>query len=395
MGKSIAGTLPPPRRVGLRALRSGDGALLDRALVLCFPASGSATGEDLIELHCHGGPAVVDAVEAALLVDGRARRAMPGEFTRHALENGRIDLLQAQGLADLLEAETETQRRLAIAASEGHVSRVIEGWIDRLIAMAAQVEASIDYGEEGDVVAEAAALDRIDGGRRALAAEIAALLETPAVERWRDGIRVVLAGPPNAGKSTLVNALAGRDAAIVSPIAGTTRDRVEVPVRRGGMAYVLTDTAGLREDGDDPVERIGIDLARGAVRTADLVLWLGDEAPADAGWMHVHARADEAGRGDAPRTAAVSTQAGDPGSIERLWQLVEQWTRRATPTLALHRHERDRCLACLTALDHVASEPELVAEHLRAAHSALSGMLTAEATDTMLDHLFSRFCVGK
>jgi tRNA modification GTPase len=234
--ESLAGKLPSPRRATLRTL-STDATHLDRALVLIFPGPTTVTGEDLAELHLHGGRAVVRAVEAALAAMSGLRAAEAGEFTRRALANGRIDLTEAEGLGDLLAAETEAQRRAAIRAAEGGIRQRIEGWASRTLQLSAIVEAMLDHADEDDVAAEAGPLGRIGDDARALEAEIETVLAQPGVERLRDGIRVVLAGPPNAGKSTLLNALAEREAAIVSPLAGTTRDRIEAPVMRDGIAY--------------------------------------------------------------------------------------------------------------------------------------------------------------
>lgn len=200
--------LPPPRVAGLRGLRDASGRLLDRALVLVFPGPDSATGEDLVELHCHGGRAVVAAVGRALAAMDGLREALPGEFTRRALENGRIDLIEAEGLADLLEAETEAQRVAALSAAEGRVSQRLQGWMDAVALLSARVEASIDYAEEGDVDDDATAIQAIVEAGHGVATDMASVLDAPPVERVRDGIRVVIAGPPNSGKSTLLNLLA-------------------------------------------------------------------------------------------------------------------------------------------------------------------------------------------
>jgi tRNA modification GTPase len=238
-GRALAGDLPNPREARVRTLRdpvSGDH--LDRAIVLVFPGPGSATGEDVVEFHVHGGRAVVAAVEAALGTQPGLRRAEPGEFTRRALANGRIDLAEAEGLGDLLLAETQLQRRAALAMADGVLSQRIAGWRAELLGLAAQIEASLDFADEADVP-EAVLADIRERGR-SVANEMATTLAAPTVERLRDGVRVVLAGPPNSGKSTLLNALARREAAIVSPIAGTTRDRIEVSVARHGIPFVLT-----------------------------------------------------------------------------------------------------------------------------------------------------------
>jgi len=228
-----------------------NGQVIDNALIIRFGGPASETGEDVAELQLHGGRSVVAAMLAALdRIDG-LRLAEPGEFTRRAFENGRIDFAQAEGLADLIEAETESQRRAAIAMAGGALSRQVESWQGRLLALAAGIEAVLDFSDEGDV-----APADVGEPLAALAAELEAFVARPSVERLRDGIRVVIAGPPNAGKSTLLNGLIGRDAAIVSDIAGTTRDVIEAPVSLAGIPFLLVDTAGLR-DQVGAIEAIG------------------------------------------------------------------------------------------------------------------------------------------
>lgn len=393
---ALAGTLPEPRRAALRALRDGDGALLDRALVLIFPGPGSATGEDLVELHCHGGRAVVAAVEAALLARPHVRRAEPGEFTRRALLNGRIDLAEAEGLADLLEAETEGQRRAALAASEGQVSRAVRGWLDRVLALAAVVEASLEFAEEGDVARETDLLDRARQEAAALRAEIGAALAAPPVERLYDGVRVVIGGPPNSGKSTLLNLLAARDAAIVSPISGTTRDRIEAPVQRGGSAFLLTDTAGLTV-ADDPVERIGVARAEDAIAAADLLLWLGDDRPPRPDAIWVHARADLPGRDAPPAGRHIAIRQDRLETIAQLWDLIARRSASLLPggdALPLKARQREACGRSVEQLS-LDADPVLAAEQLRSAAGALAGVLGLNAPEAMLDALFGRFCIGK
>lgn len=392
----LAGPLPPPRRAGLRALRDRAGALLDRALVLVFQGPASATGEDLVELHCHGGRAVIAAVEATLLEQTEVRAAQPGEFTRRALIHGRIDLAEAQGLADLLEAETEAQRRIALAASEGVVSRAVRGWLDRLADIAARVEAGLDFAEEDDIGSEAALLDGVRTDADLLRREIEAVLSQPPVERVRDGIRVVIGGPPNSGKSTLLNLMTGRDAAIVSPVAGTTRDRVEAPVQRSGAAYLLTDTAGLT-DATDPVERIGVGLAEAAIAAADLLIWLGDGPPPRDDALWVHARADVPGREATPTGPTLAIRQDRPATIAALWDNVSRQAEKLLPTsdvLPLLREQRDACRNAAGLLS-LPADPLLAAEQLRLASGMLGGLLGINATEAVLDALFTRFCLGK
>ena len=393
----LAGKLPPPRRAGLRQLRH-DGVLLDEALVLVFPGPASATGEDLVELHCHGGRAVVAAVEQSLSTQPRLRAAEAGEFTRRALVNGRIDLAEAEGLADLLAAETEAQRVAAMSAAEGRVSRAIQGWIDCVAMLAAQAEAALDFADEDDVDDDPVAVGQVRSGMQRLAAEIDAVLTQPPVDRLRDGIRVVLAGPPNSGKSTLLNRLVEREAAIVSPISGTTRDRIEVAVAHAGLPFLLTDTAGLAGATSDPIEQIGIARAHGAIEEADLLLWLGDEQPprGDAIWLH--ARADAAGRHRLPAGPTLAVAADDHASIAALWRVITSRAQGLVPRadhLALGTTQRRQCHTAALALAEPWADLLIGAEHLRVAHSALAAILGLNATEHMLDALFGRFCIGK
>lgn len=395
-GERLAGTLPPPRRAALRTLRDGSGTVIDHALVLSFPGPATSTGEDLVELHLHGGRAVVAAAEHALATLPGLRPALAGEFTRRALANGRIDLIQAQGLADLLEAETEQQRKLAIESSEGRVSQFVAGWMAELSRLGALVEAAIDFEDEADVApTDSRELDR---DTRALLAQCDAVLARPSVERYRDGVRIVLAGPPNAGKSSLFNALLGRDAAIVSPVAGTTRDRVEASITRRGRIYTLVDTAGVREATSDAVERIGIDRAIAARAAADIILDLNDGATTGDRAIAVYPRVDA--RETPPPPDAIATSCSDLSSIDRLWSAIEY---RADGVLALdgattfHRAQQEQISAARDALSaSIAAEDLLLrAEELRTASRGLASLLGVDATETMLDALFSRFCVGK
>jgi len=397
---ALAGTLPAPRRAGLRRLRDAAGATLDHALVLVFPGPASATGEDIVELHLHGGRAVVAAVEATLAAYPGLRRAEPGEFTRRALTAGRIDLAEAEGLGDLLMAETEAQRRAALAAAEGVVSRQVAEWNARLLALAARAEALLDFSDEGDVGDDAAAGARLAADAGALAEEIGAALANPPVERLRDGIRVVLAGAPNAGKSTLLNALAGRDAAIVSPIAGTTRDRIEAGVIRDGVAYVLTDTAGLAAATDDPIEAIGIERAKAAMAAADIIVLLdATVVPSSVPVIAIHPRCDEPGRASTGEgRLAVSSHTG--AGLAALWTAIVEAGHALLPRLdrlVLNQRQREHVTAAHAAVAEAACEQDLLlfAEHLRVARAALDRVTGASDTEAMLDALFGRFCIGK
>ena len=395
--RALAGGLPVPREARLRTLRDAAGGQLDTALVLVFPAPNTATGEDLVELHVHGGRAVVAAVEAALAVQAGLRRAEPGEFTRRALTNGRIDLAEAEGLGDLLSAETELQRRAALAMADGTLSRRIATWRAALLGLAARLEASLDFADEADV--DPVLLDAIRAEGRTIAADIAALLAAPPVDRLRDGIRVVLAGPPNSGKSTLLNALVRREAAIVSPIAGTTRDRIEVPVAREGIPFVLTDTAGLRDATDDAIEAIGIDRASQAIAGADIVLWLGDSPPPDATMVRLHARADRPERRTPHGDAALAVSAATGVGVEDLWALLLARSASLIPgasDMALNQRQRTHCHEALVALHDMDTADELlVADALRRANIALARITGDTGIEAMLDALFTRFCIGK
>jgi tRNA modification GTPase len=399
--RMLAGDLPPPRRAALRALRDpADGALIDRAFVLLFPAPRSATGEDVAELHLHGGRATVRAAMAALARIEGLRAAEPGEFTRRALMNARIDLSEAEGLGDLLMAETEAQRRAALMTAEGGVRRRVEGWRVATLECAAQIELLLDHADEEDAGDEQAVVNALRDRIAALQQEIAVILAEPPVERLRDGIRVVLGGPPNSGKSTLFNAMAGRDAAIVSPIAGTTRDRIEAPIVREGVAWLLVDTAGLTEVADDPIEAIGIGRSHEAMAAADIVLWLGDGEPPslDAEMIAVHARADLPGRGEVP-DGRVAVTAVD-GDVAGVWHALRERAAALLPradALALNRRQRELLEEAERQLGSAQREDDLLltAEALRCARNAFDAITGRAGVEELLDALFGRFCIGK
>jgi tRNA modification GTPase len=394
--RRLAGRLPTPRRVGQVTLRTAEGNMLDRALGLWLPGPGTVTGEDVVELHCHGGRAVVAAIEAELERIPGLRRAGAGEFTRRAFINGKIDLAEAEGLADLLAAETELQRRSAVAVASGALSRQVEDWRNRLLACSAQLEAVLDFGDEEDVaVLPAGYVPALTE----LGSEIAAWLVRPRAEALRDGVRVVIAGPPNAGKSTLFNALVGSEAAIATPVAGTTRDVLTRPVALDGVPFVFTDTAGLRDFSDDPVEMIGIERARSAAAEADIVLWLGPEGEGPSGAWEIEPQIDRAQRsGKAVAVARVSAVTG--AGLDRLRELLGRAARDLLPkpgeTALNQRHAR--LLGEAAALLESAGElrdPLLIAEHLRLARVAMDSLLGRATTEDMLDALFGRFCIGK
>lgn len=396
---ALAGKMPAPRRATVSMLRDPlDGVLLDRALLLWFPGPATATGEDLAELQLHGGRSVVAAVFAALARVPRLRPARPGEFTRRAFANGRIDLAEAEGLADLLAAETEAQRRNALAMASGELSRAVEGWRRELLAASARLEAILDFSDEDDVADD-------DGGARAAALRVAAEIEQrlarPAAERLRDGVRVVLAGPPNAGKSTLLNVLVGREAAITAPTAGTTRDLIEAPVAIGGTAFVLTDTAGLRI-GEEEIERIGVERAQAALAAADIILWLDatERCPDRARSIVIHARSDEPGRERAPADADVTISATTGEGVETLITLLRERAAGLMPgegELALNRRQREALAetAASLRLGEGTTDPLLVAEANRLARAALDRLTGRAGVEDMLDSLFGTFCIGK
>ena len=390
---TLAGRLPSPRRASYASLTAKDGTELDRALVLWLPGPATATGEDIAELHLHGGRAVVAAVEGALAGMPGLRRAQPGEFTRRAFGNGRIDLAEAEGLADLLSAETEGQRRAAIAMAGGALSRQVETWRVEVLALSAAVEAVLDFGDEDDVGdLPPSVLERA----RSLAVEIGEWLARPSAERLRDGIRVILAGPPNAGKSSLFNALVDSDASIVTAIPGTTRDLVERPVAIGGVPFVFVDTAGLHESTDDEVEKIGIARAEAEMARADIVLWLGEEGQGPEGAWDIEAKCDLGPNKSAPRMrVSATTGAGVDGLRGALCEAA----RLLLPVpgdVALNRRQREELEAAQTDLRISARDNLLiVGERLRLARTAFDRITGRASTDDMLDVLFGRFCIGK
>lgn len=397
---ALCGSLPPPRQAGLRRLADpATGDLLDEALVLVFPGDRSATGEPLVELQCHGGRAIVAAVLAVLGRQAGARPAGPGEFTRRALENGRIDLNMAEGLSDLLAAETEAQRRAAMTMYAGAFSSVVEAVQTELLSLSARIEAALDFDDEGDVPPDV--LAPIHAGLRGISEMISVPLAAPPAERLREGVRVVIAGPANAGKSTLFNALVGREAAIVTQIPGTTRDRLEMPVVLDGVPYLFTDTAGLRDESlIDPVERIGMDRAREALAAADILLWLGraDERPrADAVVL-----LSQIDRPDVDRTApcdlAISVHNGE--GMTDLRALIRARAAALIPAdteYALSERQREvlRAIDAELGMAATVDDPLLLAEHLRLALAGCDRLTGRASTEHVLDRLFAGFCIGK
>ena len=388
------GRLPPPRKAGLRKLhRPADGRLLDEALVLLFPGPNSFTGEDVVELHCHGSIAVVAAVQAALGALG-VRAAEPGEFTRRAFESGRLDLTQAEALSDLIAAETESQRDQALAQAGGRLRALAEQWRAELIAIAAEMEAGLDFSDEADVADALHASERSQVALGRLATDIGAALATaPLAERVRNGLTIAIIGPPNAGKSSLLNALVGRSVAIVTPIAGTTRDVIEVHLNLGGRAAVLLDTAGLRET-NDPIEAEGIARARARAAAADLILDLGPGG-------NIVNRIDETGEAPGVRNGRPHVSAATGAGLEDLEAWLVDWAARqipaGEPSVVTSARQRELLTETHLAILDAAEEqdPVLAAEGVRRAAVAL-GRLTGQIDpEEILGAIFSQFCIGK
>jgi tRNA modification GTPase len=394
--QALTGGLTEPRRAALRPLQDASGALLDRALVLWLQGPGTATGEDMVELHCHGGRAVIAAVEEALAVLPKLRRATPGEFTRRAFANGRIDLAEAEGLADLLSAETELQRRSALAMAGGAFSRQVEDWRERVLTASAAIEAVLDFADEEDVAVLPADFGaRLDG----LLAEIGDWLARPRAEALREGFRVALAGPPNSGKSTLFNALIEHEAAITAPVAGTTRDVLTRPVAIAGVPFLFVDTAGLRDEVADAIEAIGVERARGEVAQADLVLWLGHEGKGpDRAWEIEPQtdRPDHALKCEARHRVSAMTGEGLAGLRADLVEAARAaLPRPGSAALNARQHRLLDQASVALASGRAQKDPLLVAEHFRLARVAFDALVGRATTEDMLDALFSRFCIGK
>jgi len=395
---SLAGDLPEPRRAALRAIRNPvSGELLDQGLVLRFPGPRSATGEDSVELHLHGGRAVLAGVLDLLAGLEGLRPAQPGEFTRRAFENGRIDLTEAEGLADLLAAETQSQRRASLAMAGGALSRRVSEWRSSVLRLSAEVEAALDFSDEGDVGEDLPQAWRTSIAD--LASHIRAVLRSPPVERLRDGIRVVIAGPPNAGKSSLLNWLAGRRAAITSAIAGTTRDLVEAPTAIGGQPFVLVDTAGLRES-SDAIEAEGVELARESVAASDLVLWLGSpsDCPARERAIVVQSKIDLGADSGSDADIRVSSETGE--GMDQLVGLLIDRARSLLPRegdLSVNGRHRAALTEVVHQLDEAHRSLDLLvaSEALRIARAELDRVTGRAGVEDMLDALFGTFCIGK
>ena len=403
--RALAGRLPAPRRAVLRTLAGADGAAIDQALVLWFPAPGSYTGEDSAEFHVHGGSAVVSALVGALSAQG-LRLAEPGEYTRRAFAHGKLDLAQAEGVADLVDAETESQRRQALAQLGGRLSDIQARWRDGLIRASAMLEAAVDFPDEelpADVASRARPILEI------LADELeAAAADVARGEQVREGFRIALMGAPNAGKSTLLNALAKREAAIVSATPGTTRDIIEVPMVLGGYKVIVADTAGLRTTTDE-IEAEGVRRAEAWAETAGLRVWLvdgyGDPDPAVPASLRrgdiVLLTKRDLGEGleGLPGEPFTARSPNDVAWLERALTetVVDALGGSELPAATRLRH-RELLTEAATRLRHALGQEEaleLAAEDVRLAARALDRITGRIDPEDVLGRIFSTFCIGK
>ncbi|MGY6660699.1 MAG: tRNA uridine-5-carboxymethylaminomethyl(34) synthesis GTPase MnmE [Glycocaulis sp.] len=409
---ALAGGLPDPRRAALRSLNARDGSLIDRALLLWFPAPRSFTGEDVAEFHIHGGPAVIEALIEALMAEG-LRPAEPGEFSRRAFAHGQMDLTEAEGLADLIDAETQTQRQQALAQMGGALGSLYGEWRDALIDTLAAIEGEIDFPDEDDVPEGLS--ERAGPPLEALCASMRAhLADNHRGERVRDGFTIAVIGAPNAGKSSLINYMAQRDAAIVSDIPGTTRDIIEVRLIRAGFVVYMADTAGLRE-ASDVIEAEGVRRALARAESADmrcLMIDVSRETPDEATFAMLRA-------GDVAllnKTDLVSVNAPVPEGVAAFavsvktasgldafnaWlddELVARLGGAEAAPLSRARHRQlvERALGSLEeALSLLSSRPELAGAEVNRAIRALGELTGAVDIEDVLDRVFSQFCIGK
>ena len=399
----LAGPNLPKHGRSLRKLRDQSGEYIDQALLITFAKGASFTGEEVVEIQCHGSTAVVSALLRLLADLPNCRLAEPGEFTKRALENGELDLAQVEGLADLIEAETEAQRRLAARAMDGALSEKVAKWRHDLIRAVSLIEATIDFADEDiptDVTPEVTAL--VTNVQSDLRAEI---VGTFAAERIREGFEVAIVGPPNAGKSTLLNALAGRDAAITSEIAGTTRDVIEVRMDIGGLAVTLLDTAGLRET-DDTVEKIGVERARARATSADLRVFLTENGTVqDAKLQPTGDDIVAIGKSDLGATGNALTLSGKSGAgldtlVAQISTILESRSQGAqTATRERHRIAMQQAQTYLDAGRELMAQgsevSELASAEFHQGISLLSSLIGAVGVEDLLDEIFSSFCLGK
>ena len=406
--EAFCGGVPDPRHASLRDIGPPRLPAIDRGLAIWFPGPASFTGEDMAELHTHGSRAVVSAVIEAVLSLPGTRLAEPGEFARRAFENGKLDLTQVEGLADLISAETEAQRRQALAQAEGSLRTLYEGWRIELLGAQALVEAGLDFADEGDVAADIAV--KADAIVAPLLVSISHHLADRRGERLRDGVHIVIAGPPNVGKSSLLNALAKRDVAIVSEEAGTTRDVLEVHLDLGGLPVTLTDTAGLRE-AESKVEAEGVRRALARTEQADVVLWLVDatapiwELPAalEIRTAICVLNKIDLERGFTPHRDCLQISARTGQGLDRLVEALEEQaahvaeTGLASPlmTRARHRAELEGARVALQRFGQPTLSPELKAEELRIAARHLGRLTGRIDIEEVLGAIFGEFCIGK
>jgi tRNA modification GTPase len=410
--ETLIGKLPKPRLATRATVRDpASGEAIDDALALWFPGPASETGEDVVEIHLHGGRAILAAVFQVLGRIEEFRPAEAGEFTRRALLNGKLDLAAVEGLGDLIAADTEAQRRQALALFRGALSNQVEAWRQRLIETLAALEATIDFVDEDDVPEDL--LTPAMAVTRVLAAEIkTALADAERGERLRDGFTVALAGPPNVGKSTLLNRLAHREVAIVTAIPGTTRDPIEVALNLAGIPVVLVDTAGVRESAD-PIEAEGVRRARARAEAADLVLWLveaGDLNPASPPPSAKHSitirtKADLIDLEEQQRLkkqGAFILSAHSGIGMERLLEILEREAAAlgGEPALVTHARQRHALAETVERLESAIAgatpgREEIVAEELRLAARALGRITGRVDVEDVLDLIFKNFCIGK
>ncbi|MEM8693016.1 MAG: tRNA uridine-5-carboxymethylaminomethyl(34) synthesis GTPase MnmE [Pseudomonadota bacterium] len=400
VAQKLGGHVPDSHRVALRTLRDLDGAILDQALVLPFRSPKSFTGEDVVELHLHGSIAVANAVQSCLLNLDGVRVAEAGEFTRRALENGKLDLTQIEGLADLIDAETEVQRVQAQRVLTGKLTQKIENWRAALIRAAALIEATIDFADE-DVPTDV--MPEVDQLLRSVEKDLKTEIAGSAIaERVRSGFEVAIVGAPNVGKSTLLNALANRQAAITSKYAGTTRDVIEVRMDLKGLPVTLLDTAGIRES-DDEVEQVGVARAIQRAEDADLRIFLVEDGsdvpiPARSGDVVRKPKADLREVSD----FAISGLTGQ-GLSELIEEVQETLSQRAAKSsLAIrerHRLAMEKALQHVfkarEQLDKVATTEDMLAEDLRHVVRGLEVLIGRVDVENLLDEIFASFCIGK
>ncbi|HEX7109520.1 MAG TPA: tRNA uridine-5-carboxymethylaminomethyl(34) synthesis GTPase MnmE [Aestuariivirga sp.] len=403
---SIAGPLPLPRLASVRQLRvPGSGEVVDQALVLWMPGPSSATGEDVAEFHVHGSAAVIDTIFGIFSSVTGVRLAEPGEFTRRAFINDRMDLVEAEGLADLLHARTEAQRRMAMHHMLGRASSEYEIWRTELISILARLEAAIDFVEEDGVAAAALAeikpktLDLVERLSRAAA-------EADRAGALRSGVKVVFAGAPNVGKSTLLNLVAAREAAIVSSHPGTTRDVIEVSIVLGGVPIILTDTAGLRPESHDEVENIGMQRAKSEVGAADIVVWVSSVDVREEIENAVLPTLRVLNKSDLPGAAhgihlrvSAKTGEGIAGLIAELERLVKErfgGMEQASVIRTRHKDAVEESIRYLNdSLSYEADQIELAAECLRKACFSIARVTGRVDVEDLLAKIFSEFCIGK